>query len=65
MMGHYEGGGYCWKPGEVPLCSICQENIATRTAAYRGIHLCDSPECACSYVAQECDAIEYFEDDDE
>lgn len=63
-MGHYEGGGYSWEPGEIPMCSMCQEKVATRATAHRGIILCDDPECACAYVEQECQAIEYFEDGD-
>ena len=44
---------------------MCQEKIATRTTAHLGIHLCDDVECCCVYVEQECDEIEYFEDDEE
>ena len=63
--GYYAGGGYQWEPGEVPLCSMCNLNIATRTTAHSGIHLCDDPECHSMYVMGECDEIVLFEDEDE
>ena len=64
MTGHYEGGGYQWEPGDVPMCSMCFENIATRATAHSGILLCDDPDCHCAYVMQECNEIEYVEEDE-
>lgn len=64
MSGHYEGGGYSWEPGEIPMCSMCDEGVAVWATAHRGVFLCNCPECHWAYIEQECDEIEFFEDED-
>ena len=61
--GYYAGGGYEWE--DVPMCSMCFENIATRATAHLGILLCDDSSCHTAYVMQECDEIEFFEDEED
>lgn len=64
-MSYYEGGGYLWKAGEVPMCTACGERVAVRTTAHLGVHLCDDPECHTWFVMQVCDEIEFVEDSNE
>lgn len=65
MTGWYEGGGYQWAADDVPMCSMCFEEIATLATTHLGILLCDDPSCHTAYVMQECDLIEFFEEEDE
>ena len=65
MTGHYEGGGYQWEPGDTPMCSMCFKNVATLATAHLGVVLCDDPGCHTAYVWQECERIEFVEDDNE
>ena len=63
MKGHYEGGGYCWEPGEIPMCSMCDERVALYATAHLGVMLCGDSDCHTAYVMQECYEIEFFEDE--
>jgi len=62
--GHYEASGYIWDEGEVPECEYCGKQ-ATMTTPTSGVHLCDESECACTYVSDNADPIEFVEPEEE
>lgn len=63
-MGHYESSGYMWEEGEVPTCYYCGGE-ATRSTPTNGVHLCDSMDCADQYLMDNCDPIEWVEEEEE
>ena len=49
MTGHYEGGGYRWRPERPPICWICRQPAVYITPEL-DLALCDRSECHSAYV---------------
>ena len=64
VRGHYEAEGYSWEEGEIPKCFCCGKT-ATRTTPTNGMHICDDNICAAEYCNEECEPIEFIEEEDE
>jgi hypothetical protein len=58
MAFQYSSHGMTWGIGEVPMCTMCEERVATRETVHSGLILCDNQDCWNNYITQETWAIE-------